>query len=39
MGKKRLFIFSTVQTSTSFVLNFAGCYVPGLESVQASILW
>jgi len=25
-------------SSTSFVLKLHGCYVPGLESVQASII-
>jgi len=30
---------STIQSSTRFVLKLRGHYVPGLESVQTSILW
>jgi len=30
--------FRTVRSSNDFVLELRGCYVPGLESVQASIL-
>jgi len=31
-------LFLTLQSSTSFVLKLCGRYVPGLETVQASIL-
>jgi len=32
------FFSATVKSSTSFVLKLRRCYVPGLESVQPSIL-
>jgi len=32
------FFFATVRNSTSFVLKIRGHYVPGIESIQASIL-